>query len=110
MLLDVTEAGEPGTYRLVGELDISTVDMLDAVLQRAAAAGGDVKLDLSQLTFIDSSGIRVLIRAMDRLHSGEKLILSQPTAPVQQVLDLMGLEARDELVVLGGPDNASTGR
>ena len=55
---------EPGenenSMRLVGELDISTVE--DAARALAAAASlTNISLDLSELTFIDSSGVRLLL-------------------------------------------------
>jgi len=49
---------------LTGELDLATSPALDRILQDMAAstAGGRVVVDLRGLTFMDSTGLRVLMR------------------------------------------------
>jgi anti-sigma B factor antagonist len=52
---------------LVGELDMSNADALDAELQRAEESrAGRIVLDLSGLEFIDSSGLELLVIAKRR--------------------------------------------
>ena len=101
MLLEVRETGQPRGFRLIGELDISNAETLAAVLDREVEEQGDISLDLSDLTFIDSSGIRVLLRAMDRLSGRGKIILASPTSSVRHVLSLMGLDDHDSIRVVG---------
>jgi anti-sigma B factor antagonist len=101
MLLDIVQTDQRRTFRLIGELDISNAETLAAILDREAQEQGDINLDMSDLTFIDSSGIRVLLRAMDRLDGQGKLVLVAPTHPVRQILALMGLQDRDGLLVVG---------
>jgi anti-anti-sigma factor len=60
MLLDIRETDQPRAFRLIGELDISNADTLAALLDREVQWEGDITLDLSELTFIGSSGIRVI--------------------------------------------------
>jgi anti-anti-sigma factor len=59
MLLDIRETDQPRAFRLIGELDISNAT-LAALLDREVQWEGDITLDLSELTFIGSSGIRVI--------------------------------------------------
>jgi anti-anti-sigma factor len=101
VLLDIVQTDQKRTFRLIGELDISNAETLEALLDRETQEQGDVNLDMSELTFIDSSGIRVLLRAMDRLNGQGKIVLVAPTNPVRQILSLMGLEDRDGLLVVG---------
>jgi anti-anti-sigma factor len=101
MLLEIEENDEPRTFRLIGEMDISNAETLAAVLEKKADGEGDITLDLSELTFIDSSGIRVLLRAMDRLDGKGRLLLVSPTDSVRHVLSLMGLEERGPILVEG---------
>ena len=88
---------EPGenenSMRLVGELDISTVE--DAARALAAAASlTNISLDLSELTFIDSSGVRLLLNLIrDQRSKGGDLVLHAPTQTVRHVFDILGLEA-----------------
>ena len=44
-----------------GEQDLATVGRLRAEIERAETAGGDIVVDMSQATFIDSSIARLLI-------------------------------------------------
>jgi anti-sigma B factor antagonist len=53
--------------RIRGELDISSVPGVEADLTTAIERdGSSLVLDLSELTFMDSSGIAMLLRAADR--------------------------------------------
>ena len=61
-------AGAPdanGRVRLiaVGELDIASAPLLEAALSEHRAAEAAVVLDLAGITFMDSSGLKVLVRA-----------------------------------------------
>jgi anti-anti-sigma factor len=63
---DLTVARDAqGTCRLTlrGELDLGTAERLERAL---AEAGDDVLLDLRGLTFMDSTGVRVLLEAAER--------------------------------------------
>jgi anti-anti-sigma factor len=48
---------------LVGELDLSTIPKVEPQLSEQVSSGSAVVVDLSRLTFIDSSGIGLLIKA-----------------------------------------------
>jgi anti-anti-sigma factor len=64
--LDIHETQENGWLRLslAGELDLGSVPVLDDRLSRLRARKLAVHLDLSKLEFIDSTGLRLLIRAL----------------------------------------------
>ena len=86
---------------LVGELDLANAETLAAELEQTTE--GELVLDLSELEFIDSTGIALLVAAHRRLNSGDsdrfRLIASESTA-VQRVMALTGLDA--ELPFSGG--------
>lgn len=100
MLLDIRRTGQPRAFRLIGELDISNSERLAAALDGELEGQGDITLDLSELTFIDSSGIRVLLRALDGLNGKGKLVLLAPTSSVRNILALMRLDDRDAIRVV----------
>jgi anti-anti-sigma factor len=81
---------------LRGELDLATVDEADAKLQLAEAEGREtVVLDLSELTFMDSTGLRLVLRAVRRSsENGYRLQLISAPPPVQRVFRVTGLEPR----------------
>src|SRR6478752_6858573 len=60
--------------------------------------GGTIEIDVAALTFIDSSGLRVLCTAASRLGPQGHLIVSQPTRAVRRTIELTGLERIVEIV------------
>jgi anti-anti-sigma factor len=60
----VTTRREAGgaTVALSGELDLAGVTQFDEALRTAREAGGTLTIDLTDLEFIDSSGLGVLVR------------------------------------------------
>ena len=83
---------ELATVVVSGELDLATVPQLSATV----AEHDDARLlvlDLTAVTFIDSTGVRVLIEA-DRAcaRSGSRLVVLAGDGPVRRVLDLCNLD------------------
>jgi anti-sigma B factor antagonist len=85
----------PGAVRLVlgGELDLAVAEMLGERLRMLRNQGYAVRVDLSELEFIDSSGLRELIIAVAESQSnGSRLDIDpQITAPVRRTLNIAGL-------------------
>jgi anti-anti-sigma factor len=78
--------------RLTGELDLSTTEtLLKAVEEPLASGEGDLLLDLSDLTFMDSSGLRVVIGLASRLEGKGKLVLKSPGPMVLRLFELTGV-------------------
>lgn len=89
---------DPDRVRLVlsGELDLAVVGMLADRLRELRKAGRDVRLDLAQLDFIDSSGLRALIAALAESRAdGWRLDIDpQVTDAVRRTVDIAGLHSR----------------
>jgi anti-anti-sigma factor len=89
-------AGAEGVrIELVGELDLSVAGRLRDRLDELAQPGAKVVLDLSQLDFIDSSGINVIV-TYHRQASQDGwtlLVEKQMTLSVRRVINVMGLDA-----------------
>jgi anti-anti-sigma factor len=78
--------------KLTGELDANTVPQLQDMLDAAAASGGTVILDLTQLRFIDASGIRTLVLAsQESRRDGFDLQLTGSTPAVMRALEIVGV-------------------
>ena len=88
-LCEVTP-GFPGSLRLAGELDISALSRIIEALDRLKPHG-DLELDLTGLTFMDSAGVYVLTYAATLVEPMGRLVLVGPTRQVQRVLDLSGI-------------------
>jgi anti-sigma B factor antagonist len=88
MLMTITPTEEPGTYRLEGELDLTGEQALATALEEAIAAHGEVRLDLSGLTFMDSTGLRVLLSTAASRNGAGPIVLLHPTRAVRHLLDI----------------------
>jgi anti-anti-sigma factor len=78
---------------LRGELDLATSGQVELVLDVAAATRArTIVLDLSELEFIDSSGLKVILAAHQRL--GRRLILLRGPHRVHRLFELTGLDTR----------------
>lgn len=94
-MLDLSvEAGPSTVISLAGDLDPATAPMLEEAIEAAMedASVKQIVLDLSQLSFVDSSGLRVFVTTRESLGSrGGELILRRPTANTRRLLDITGL-------------------
>jgi anti-anti-sigma factor len=74
---------------LSGELDLSTVGPLNAAVQDAVERKPDALIfDLAGLTFMDSSGIAALLRAVGSVNTVQ---VRNPSGIVRRVIELSGL-------------------
>ena len=91
--------GEQGVLTLVGELDTAAArDVDDAVDELVGNGVRTLVIDLGQISFIDSSGLRSLIRARQALGSEDAIRLRSPQAATLRLLEITGLEDQFRLV------------
>src|SRR2546423_1574625 len=85
---------------LTGELDISTAQLLEDDLRRVEAERPElIVLDLKDLAFLDSTGLRLLITADARAREdGRKLAIVRANPMIQRVLRLTRLDERLNVV------------
>jgi len=78
---------------LSGELDVVSAPELEQHLNELLSRpDAHVTLDLGELTFVDSAGVSMLIKAkQDAKSNGRTLVLAKPTEQVQRVFALVGL-------------------
>jgi anti-anti-sigma factor len=80
--------------RLRGELDIESAPDLERVLLRRRPAGQRVVLDLTELKFMDSTGLRVLLRARVAADEGRWEINLRNVPPtIRRLFDMTGVQA-----------------
>ncbi len=87
--------GAVHTLRLSGELDLATTHRVEAELKRVEASGAQtIVIDLSDLSFINSTGVHLLVDAQARSRAqSNDLALLRGSAAVQRVLEICGVEA-----------------
>jgi anti-anti-sigma factor len=92
----IDERQERGWLRLAltGELDLAAAPVLDARLGQLRAEHVAVRLDLSKLQFMDSSGLQVLLRSItDARENGWNLEIDPHRSPVvQRLFELTGID------------------
>jgi len=81
------------TLSLSGELDIASVPLLEAAVERTLAEPTkSLTLDLSELMFIDSTGLAAIVLASKRCEGhGHDFSLIRGPAAVQRLFELTGL-------------------
>ena len=93
LTVDLTEEGDRTVLTVRGELDAYSAPTLDEAFDQALADGATrLVLDLSEVGFIDSSGLRSMIRA--RKHVGDTpdaLRIRNPQPATVRLLDITGL-------------------
>jgi anti-anti-sigma factor len=93
--------GHPPVVRLIGEVDVSNVDELASRLEELRTSGFPLAIDLSELRFIDSSGIRVLLSEARVMNGRGPLVLKRPSATFVKVMQIIGaFEVRDLEIVI----------
>jgi anti-anti-sigma factor len=84
-----------GTARVVvhGELDLAAAPMLRSALRPLRRDARSTILDLRELTFMDSSGLRVLLQAGRQRTTGwDVSLLLPPEGPVRRLIDVSGVQ------------------
>jgi anti-sigma B factor antagonist len=96
----VSSDGDRSTVALRGELDLSGVDRARQAIEQAEANPSPLLvLDLSELEFIDSTGLEVMLRAARRAHdSGRRLIVARPSRYVRRLLEMTAIDQSLDIV------------
>ena len=90
--------GRRAVLSVAGEVDICTADDLRAAIETAATRVFEIWLDLSETTFMDSSGLHAMAHARTRLADANlRLVLICPEGPVLRVLELTGFDRMFEI-------------
>ncbi|HTY96148.1 MAG TPA: STAS domain-containing protein [Solirubrobacteraceae bacterium] len=83
------ETPELTVVSVAGELDVSTARVLESAVEEACAPQpAELLFDLSELRFMDSAGIAVLLGATRRVPT---VRLREPSPAVRRVLEMTGL-------------------
>ena len=84
-------AGDAIVVAAAGEIDLATIEDLQSIVDAAAAGAERVVLDLRAVTFIDSAGLRLVLRSSRAI--GAFSVVRGPQE-VQRLFDLVGLDSR----------------
>jgi anti-anti-sigma factor len=87
-LLRVEEGDSPASFRLIGELDLSNVPQLQARFLEKLRQARKLTLDTSDVTFMDSQGLRMLIELGSGATELGTTVILKPSTQVRQLLEL----------------------
>ena len=100
-MLTVDEGEDGKTLVLQGEIDMSNVDdLVHAALSRPDREA--LRLHMGHVTFIDSTGVRGLLRIAEAYGGELEVVAPHPT--VRKVLRVLGLDSTPPLRVVDEPD------
>ena len=93
MSYKVTEEGNISTVHLDGEIDMDVTEKAKEVIFPHIDAGKEVHLNLSNVQYMDSSGISVLIESHQKaLEKNSKVIIKDVSKSVLKVIMMAKLE------------------
>jgi anti-sigma B factor antagonist len=91
--LTVSGSADRAIVSLEGELDLATAPQLrEQLVTLAEQDDSDIVVDLTRLAFIDSTGLSVLVMALNRSRTnGGSMVLRNPSDSVMRILEITGL-------------------
>lgn len=102
--LEVRRDGDAAVVTARGDIDLSTLAKATAVLDEARVGAGFVILDLREVRFMDTSGLRLIIEEQQRAASrGYRFAVCRGSHRVQRLLEIAGLAGDHELFVEAPP-------
>jgi anti-anti-sigma factor len=99
MEVKITEEGSTANVALIGRLDIQGAEAVAMPLAALSGSKQNILLDMSQVSFLASIGIRHLVSATKALaRRGGQLILVAPQEMVREVITTAGLASMIPMV------------
>jgi len=91
--IEVADTTSPTTVALIGEIDIATAGRVrEALIAISNSGENKVVVDMTNVTFMDSTGLAALVGPLKRFRSmNGEIVLRSPTRGVKKVLELSGL-------------------
>lgn len=83
--------GSTLTIFLSGRLDSSTSPLLVTTINESIEKIDYLMLDMKDLDYISSAGIRVLISTQKKLSTSQKLVIKNVCEEIQEIFDITGL-------------------
>jgi anti-anti-sigma factor len=99
-VLEISPLGDATGVALIGTLDLSTETEALAAVEPLLRPGASINIDLRRLVFMDSTGLNLLIRALEVIGDDGRLNLRGQSGVVRKVLDVSGLTDRPNVMVL----------
>ena len=97
--VETGELGDAMHVKLSGDLDLSTAKRAEQAIEEAERSGRPVVIDLRGLSFMDSTGLRVIVSADKRAkRAGKRAVIVQGPSAVRRVFEITRLDERLDIV------------
>ena len=95
LTIDKEQSPDGSLIRVVGEVDLySSPELRKAILKAVPSAKGSLAIDLTGVTYIDSSGVATLVEGLRSSREHDiSFVLVTPSSAVMQVLELARLDS-----------------
>ncbi|MFC9343682.1 STAS domain-containing protein [Streptomyces sp. NPDC057020] len=95
LILTTRETSDATSITVAGEIDLTSCSALETAMNQAPLAdGAPLHIDMSQVTFMDSTGLNLLLQQRLRLaEGGNRLVLTGVQEATMRVLTLTGADA-----------------
>jgi len=90
MELKKEQNGNAMTFSLIGRLDAVTAPQLEKAVQTELSDITDLTIDLSELSYVASAGLRVLLMAQKLMSQKGSMKLTHVNQDVMEVLEMTG--------------------
>ena len=90
MTIEKTLTGETLILKVIGRLDTSTAPQLEAEMNGSLDSAKDLILDFSELEYISSAGLRVILKAQKIMNKQGTMKLTGVNDTVMEVFDITG--------------------
>jgi anti-sigma B factor antagonist len=106
--VDSQQYGDTVFLRLSGEFDLAAEEFFEQAVEELSQDARSIVVDLSALAFIDSSGLRALLRMWERSRSdGLDLAVVPGAAQVRHTMELTGMDRVLPVVTEGSAANGA---
>jgi anti-sigma B factor antagonist len=91
--IETSQGIEGVTVRLAGEFDMASADDVTDAIAEAKKGAGKVVVDLSEVSFLDSTGLQVLLRAssQDKRNGRRLSFVPSKHDAVKQIVSISGV-------------------
>ena len=90
MTIEKTLTGETLILKVIGRLDTSTAPQLEAEMNDSLDSAKDLILDFSELEYISSAGLRVILKAQKIMNKQGTMKLTGVNDTVMEVFEITG--------------------
>jgi anti-sigma B factor antagonist len=90
MTINKTSHGGKLVYELIGRLDATTAPELESELQKSMDSAERLEFDFSQLEYISSAGLRVLLFAQKTMNKHGSMVIRSVNTEIMEIFDITG--------------------